>query len=113
MHLWSISKRGIVYYHKGTNFGVHETTDKVDLGGGWRQISTNTFGKVYALTQAGDVWQRIGITEANPIGTDWDQIVGTVESIQAGKDDMLFGINKKGKIVYANLKSATPECSSD
>ena len=66
-----------------------------------KHISNGEFG-VYGVNPSDEIWYRKGITNTNPIGTNWEKIDGLLKQLSIGKYG-LWGINKKMKFFIEQI----------
>ena len=69
-------------------------------GSGWQEvdgrlvwISSGSYGEVWGVNKDGQIFQRGGITRANPVGSGWKHVPGELirVSVWAGQ---AWGVNK-------------------
>ena len=112
--VWGVNKHDMIYYRSGTfGGGARYINYKYEClviisfasaGSGWQQvsgrlawISSGSNGEVWGVNKDGNIYKREGITQANPVGSRWKQVSGTLMKISVW-EGRAWGITKDHKI---------------
>ena len=79
------------------------------MDGQLSSIRSGYSGQVWGVNTKGEIWEREGITKANPAGKAWKKVPGELAMVSVW-ETQAWGIKKEeagneghGKIVYADL----------
>ncbi|XP_047739919.1 uncharacterized protein LOC108676404 isoform X2 [Hyalella azteca] len=96
--VWALDSRHCVYVRVAifSDLPIGVTWEAVD---GVRAInlSISERGRVYAVTEEGHVYERLGVAPpANYVGTAWRKLPGCLASVSVSVDDELWGLSQSG-----------------
>uniref|UniRef100_A0A8C5MUX4 Uncharacterized protein n=1 Tax=Leptobrachium leishanense TaxID=445787 RepID=A0A8C5MUX4_9ANUR len=96
---WGVNSHNVIYYRLNVN-------SENCKGSGWKHVEgqlvmveASTDGEVYGINTVGQIYKREGISDSNPIGTEWSlvDIAGPFKHLSYD-GGILWLINKDGNI---------------
>ncbi|XP_078509046.1 fish-egg lectin-like [Lissotriton helveticus] len=68
---WGVNSGNAIYYRSGTSSGACAGTTWTNVAGSLSMIEVGADGSVYGVNAEGTAYQREGVTNSNPMGTQW------------------------------------------
>ena len=63
------------------------------MGGNLKQIEVGTNGDVYGVDDHGNVYHRVGVTAATPVGYSWNKISKSASHVSTGNNGQYLLVN--------------------